>query len=74
MNTYLLITAILMTVAGIFSTTTSSMAVDCYNNNESYKTENENNFIFLIVNLVSAILIILIGSSSIGLAFKVQEK
>jgi hypothetical protein len=72
MNTYLLITAFLMIIAGIFSTTTSSMAIDCYNKNESFKKENDNNFIFLVVNLVCAILIILTGSSSIALAFQTR--
>jgi hypothetical protein len=45
-------------------------AIECYNKNESIKKEKENNFNFLISNLVCAILLVIVGCLSIYFAFK----
>jgi len=63
MNTKIVVTALVILIGGIFSTATSSIAVECYNKpeNEAFKKEKQNNFNFVILNLISAILMILVG-------------
>jgi hypothetical protein len=70
MNGYLFIAAFSMLLGGIFSIATSSIAIECYNKNETIKKEKENNFNFLISNLVCAILLVIVGCLSIYFAFK----
>ena len=64
MNGTILIVASLLVIAGIFAIATSSIGVQCYNENEKFKEGRQPNFIFMIVTLVSAILMISSGSSA----------
>ena len=70
MNTTLLFTAIALLILGIFSIAASSIGTECYNKHESYKTEKKSNFDFLVVNLVSAIVMVLLAFVSIYMSFK----
>lgn len=72
MNTQMLLTAISLLLVGIFSIATSSIAIECYNKEEhkTFKTEKTDNFNFVIVNLVSAIVMVLVSFASIYFAFQ----
>lgn len=70
MNTKMFMTALALLIVGALSIATSSMAIDCYNADEKYKADKQTNFNFIIFNLVSAIIMTLIGFSSIYLAIK----
>lgn len=63
MNTQLLTVAIIMILAGIASIATSSIAIQAYNkcNSPNLKEEHPNNFNYLVINLVLAILLTLGG-------------
>lgn len=74
MNGYLFIAAFSMLLGGIFSIATSSIAVECYNKNESLKKEKQTNFNFVVSNLVCAIILIIVGCISIYFAFSPTEK
>jgi surface polysaccharide O-acyltransferase-like enzyme len=69
MNPKILSAASLLLSAGVFIIATSSIATECYNANESFSKEKKENFTFLIVTLVVAVLIILsaFGSMYLGL-------
>ncbi len=56
-------------LAGTFSIATSAIAIECYNKDEKFKQEKQTNFAFVITNLGSAILAVLIASSSMVQAF-----
>ena len=70
MNIKMLMVACALLIGGVFSIATSSIGTECYNadQNKSFKDSKITNFNFLIVNLVSAILMTLIGALSIYLA------
>lgn len=59
--------ACLLLSAGVFMVATSSIATECYNANESFSKSKRDNFVFLIVTLVVAVLIILSAFGSIYL-------
>lgn len=46
-------------IFAIFTIATTSIGLECYNNNNKTKDNKPHNYIFLIVNLVCAILVIL---------------
>lgn len=71
MNITSLIIALAMLIGGVFSIATSSIATQCYNENTGvYSSKNSvSNFNFIIVNLVSAILVVL--SAIAGIYFAV---
>lgn len=58
------ILGLVMLFAGIFSTATTAIGIQAYNKDElsKFKEDNKNNFNFLIINLVSALLVIIIAS------------
>jgi cytochrome bd-type quinol oxidase subunit 1 len=64
MNPKMLSTALAMLIAGIFSIATSSIAIECYNQDSSkdFKASKQNNFNFVVINLVSAIITVLLGA------------
>ena len=64
----MMITAIAIVVAAIFGIATSSIATECFNKNESYKTEKQSNFNFVVVNLVCNIVMLLLGFGCIYMA------
>lgn len=68
MNIELLGYAIVLLLAGIFSIATTSIGIQCANANSAYKEEHSSNQTFLIVNLVSAILVVIIALVGIYLA------
>lgn len=69
----LLAYSIILLLIGICSTATSSIGIQC-SNNDKYQTEDHSsNGKFLIVNLVSAILGIVIAIVGIVLAIKSDE-
>lgn len=64
MNKFVISLFVMMLIfGGIFSIATSSIAIECYNTYSEIKESKQNNFTFLVVNLVSAIFTILIASS-----------
>lgn len=65
MNPKMLSTACSLLVTAIFMIATTSIATECYNKFPDYKKEKENNFTFLIVTLVFAILAILSAFGSV---------
>lgn len=67
-NMKMMITAIAIVVAAIFGIATSSIATECFNKNESYKTEKKDNFTFVVVNLVCNIVMLLLGFGCIYMA------
>jgi hypothetical protein len=68
MDAQLLLVACSMFVAGILFVATSAIGMECYNVNQDFKNQKESNWYFLIANLVSAILTILIASMSMYFA------
>jgi hypothetical protein len=68
MNAKMLMAALALLLGGIFSIATSSMAIECYNQHEPFKQSKMENFNFLIVNIVSAILLVLTAFVSMYLA------
>ena len=70
MNPQLMLFAIVAFVCGIFYIASTSIGVNCYNENPSYKDKQSTNLYFLLANLGCAILLILIGSSLIAVAAK----
>lgn len=62
--------SVLLLIIGIFSTATSSIAIQCSNSNPEFKVEHPSNFNFIVVNLVSAVSGILIAI--IGIFLSIQ--
>lgn len=69
MNTNLLLVTLSVIVAAIFAIATSSIATECYDKNEKFKADHKDNYIFVIVNLVSNILMLLVAFYSLYLSF-----
>lgn len=69
MQIELLVYAIILLLAAIFSIATSSIGIQCGNENTGYKEAHPSNAGFLISNLVSAILVAIIAMIGIYLAF-----
>lgn len=61
----------ILLIAGILSVATSAIGVKCSNACTTFKENNQNNFRFLIVNLVSAIVVIIIAL--IGTYFTIKK-
>lgn len=74
MNWYLFIAAFSMFVGGILSIASSSIGTQCYNENPQIKEEKPDNFNFLVSNLVSAILLVILGCLSMYFAFKASSR
>ena len=70
MNTNLLGMAISVIVAAIFAIATSSIATECYDQNATFKESKKDNYNYIIVNLVSNILMLLVALFSLYLSFK----
>ena len=62
--------SIVLLLIGICSTASSSIGLQCSNENEKYKDDHPSNGKFLIVNLISAIFGIIIAIVGIVLAIK----
>lgn len=69
MNIKIVATAVSLLVAAIFMIATSSIGTECYNmdQNKTLKTEKKDSFNFLVINLVSAIVLLLLAIGSIYL-------
>lgn len=65
MNATLFLTGFGMLIIGTLSVATASIAIECYNKNETMKNEKKHNFNFVIATLVSGIVAIL--SAFIGM-------
>ena len=67
-----LIIAIAMLIGGVFSIATSSIATECFNydagKGTDFKAANPSSFNFMIVNLVSAIVVVLSALAGIYFA------
>jgi hypothetical protein len=66
-----LMIALARIIGGIFSIATSSIATECYNSDMKgvdLRDQKRNNFNFIIINLVSAILVVLSGSAGVYFA------
>jgi uncharacterized membrane protein YidH (DUF202 family) len=59
MNQQLLAFGVFLLVVGVVSIASSSIGINCYNNCKDQKEANKNNFNFLVLNLVLAILLTL---------------
>lgn len=74
MNAQMLGTAIFLMLVGVFSIATSSIAIECYDykdhSTKKIKDEKKDNYTFLIVNLVFAIIMVLVSFASMYLAIK----
>ena len=70
MKTGLLVASILVLVFAVFTTATSAIGAQCINSNAEYKTANGANYIYTVVNLVTAIVMIL--GSFVGMYFAVR--
>jgi uncharacterized PurR-regulated membrane protein YhhQ (DUF165 family) len=70
MNTKIIITACLLLSAGVFLVATTSIATECYNENTGFKDKKKDNFTFLVVTLVAAILLIISAGGSIFIGLK----
>jgi hypothetical protein len=64
MNTQMFLTAISLLLVGILSIATSSIAIECYNANETMKNTKKDNYNFIIVNLTFAILMVIVSLAS----------
>jgi surface polysaccharide O-acyltransferase-like enzyme len=70
MNNKIIITACVLLSAAVFLVATTSIATECYNQNKGFKDTKKDNFTFLVVTLVSAILMILSAFGSMYLGVK----
>lgn len=74
MNSQMFLTAISLLLVGIFSIATSSIAIECYDYKEhatkAIKDAKKDNYTFVIVNLVFAILMVLVSFASAYFAFQ----
>lgn len=59
MNQQLVAFGVFLLVVGVVSIASSSIGINCYNSCPDQKESNKNNFNFLVVNLVLAILLTL---------------
>jgi hypothetical protein len=62
MNAKILMIACATFISAIFGIAASSIATECFNKNESYKTEKKSNYDFIIFNLVCNIIMLLLGA------------
>ena len=77
MNIRVLLIAIIIIIAAIFSIATSSIGVECYNYDKSGKTlqsEKPSNLSFLVYNVVSAALMIVLGLISIYIGWNADPE
>jgi hypothetical protein len=68
----LLVFTILLLIVGVLHTATTSIGINCSNENPAYKEKNSTNHTFLISQLVCGVLVIIIGL--IGVYLAVTEK
>ena len=61
MNVYVSSLLVFLLVTGVMSVTTTSMAIECYNIYADFKKSKGDNYNFLVVNLISAIFMILMS-------------
>ena len=61
MQQSLMINAVLIIAAGIVLISTNSIAIQCYNDNTSYKAERTSNFYWVVLNLIAAIVVVFYG-------------
>ena len=61
MQNPLMINAAIIITVGIVLISTNSIALQCYNDNESYKAERSSNYTWVLLNLLAAIGIVLYG-------------
>jgi len=70
MNPKIISTACSLLITAIFLVATTSIATECYNENTSFKDKKKDNFTFLIVTLVLAIVMIISAGGSIFVGIK----
>lgn len=74
MNSQMFLTAISLLLVGILSIATSSIAIECYEYKEHatkpIKDNKKDNYNFIIVNLVFAILMVIVSLASAYFAFQ----
>lgn len=61
MQTSLMINAAMIIAVGVVLISTNSIALQCYNDNESYKAERTSNYNWVVLNLIAAIAVVLYG-------------
>ena len=67
MNPKIISTACSLLSAGVFLVATTSIATECYNENTSFKDKKKDNFTFLVITLIVAIIMIIAAGGSIYL-------
>jgi len=65
MNIKFVSVAVALLGIGIFAIATTSIGMQCYNENEDYSKDKKTNYNFMITTLVSAIVMTIIGAVSI---------
>jgi cell division protein FtsW (lipid II flippase) len=68
MDTKLLTFTIILLLAGVCHIATTSIGIQCNNNNDKYKEEHGSNFTFLVSQLVTAILVTILAIAGIYFA------
>jgi hypothetical protein len=61
---------IISIIACIFSIASTAIGVEAYDKNDTFKKEKMHNYIFLIINLVVAIIVLLLSFVGLFLHFK----
>lgn len=61
MQQQLMINAALIIAVGVVLISTNSIAIQCYNDNTSYKADRTSNYNWVMLNLVAAILVVMYG-------------
>ena len=61
MQQTLMMNAAAIIAIGIVLISTNSIAIQCYNDNASYKADRTSNYNWVMLNLVAAILVVLYG-------------
>ena len=70
MKTSMMYLSIIVTIAAIFTLASTSIGVECYNNNADYKGDNKKKFGFTVFCLVLSILALIGGGAGMVLAYR----
>ena len=61
---------IIAAIACIFSIASTSMGIQAFNENKTWKEKHQNNFTFLIINLVVSIIVLILALVALGIHIK----
>ncbi len=69
MNGSLLGFTIILLLAGVFQIATVAVGIQCYHENTIYKTNNQNNYNFLLSQVIASVLVLVLSFVGIYIAF-----